>query len=231
MLTNGFFARMVIVEAGQRGAGQEPCILDLPARVRDTATWWSNYQPSPRRGNLLEVHPVPAVVEHTEEARGILVATREEADAEYARAEGRNDSVGTTVWGRVSEQTRKLALLYAISENHEAPSIGFAAVRWASQFVTHQTRRMLFMAHNHVADNPFHAECLKLVRKLREAPGQQLSHSLLLKRMKLDAKSFAVLIETLCQQGELEVVTTPRAGWPVRGYRLIQGESSPGGET
>ncbi|MCO6455491.1 MAG: DUF3987 domain-containing protein [Pirellulaceae bacterium] len=231
MLTNGFFARMVIVEAGQRGGGQEPCIRDLPERVRDTATWWSNYQPGPRHGNLQEVHPIPAVVEHSEEARCILVATREEADAEYARAEGRNDSVGTTVWGRVSEQTRKLALLYAISENHQAPNIGLDAVRWASQFVTHQTRRMLFMANNHVADNPFHAECLKLVRKLREAPGQQLAHSVLLKRMKTDAKSFAVLVETLCQQGELEVVTTPRSGWPVRGYRLIQSESSPGGET
>jgi hypothetical protein len=95
----------------------------------------------------------------------------------------------------------------------------------------HQTRRMLFMAHHHVADNPFHAECLKLVRKLREAPGQQLPHSVLLKRMKSDAKSFAMLVETLCQQGELEIVTTPRAGWPSRGYRLVEGESSPGGES
>jgi hypothetical protein len=90
---------------------------------------------------------------------------------------------------------------------------------------------MLFMAHHHVADNPFHAECLKLVRKLREAPGQQLPHSVLLKRMKSDAKSFAMLVETLCQQGELEIVTTPRAGWPSRGYRLVEGESSPGGES
>jgi hypothetical protein len=231
MLTNGFFARMIIVESGQRGGGQEPCIRELPSRVVETANWWSDYQPGHRRGNLLEVHPVPAVVEHTEEARRILIETREEAEAEYARAEADNDSVGTTVWGRVSEQARKLALLYAISENHQAPRIGLEAVRWASRFVTHQTRRMLFMAYNHVAENPFHAECLKLIRKLREAPGHQLAHSVLLKRMKIDAKSFAVLIETLCQQGELEVVTTPRAGWAVRGYRLVQGETSPGGET
>jgi hypothetical protein len=231
MLTNGFFARMLIVEAGQRGRGQEPCIRDLPPRVVETATWWSDYQPGQRRGNLLEVHPVPAVVEHTDEALRILVETRENADAEYALAEGRNDPVGTTVWGRVSEQTRKLALLYAISERHQSPTIGLDAARWASTFAAHQTRRMLFMAHSHVAENPFHAECLKLVRKLREAPGQQLSHSVLLKRTKIDAKSFAALVETLCQQGELEIVTTPRSGWPARGYRLVQGESRPGGET
>lgn len=224
MLTNGFFARMIIVEAGQRGGGQEPCIRELPPRVVETANWWADYQPGHHRGNLLEVHPVPAVVEHTEEARRILVATREEAEAEYARAEADNDSVGTTVWGRVSEQTRKLALLYAISENHPAPSIGVDAVRWASRFVTHQTRRMLFMAHNHVAENPFHAECLKLIRKLREAPGQQLPHSVLLKRMKIDAKAFQELINTLEQQGDVARVMQSTAGRPQRAYQLTLAE-------
>ena len=87
------------------------------------------------------------------------------------------------------------------------------------------------MAASHVAENPFHAECLKVMEKLRGAPGMELPHSVLLKRMKTDAKSFAVLIDTLCQQGEVEVVTTPRAGWPVRTYRLVKGETSRRGET
>ena len=78
--------------------------------------------------------------------------------------------MGTTVWGRVPEQIRKLSLLYAVSASHESPQIDVAAVRWATDFILHQTRRMLFMAHNHVAENPFHAGCLKLLRKLREAP-------------------------------------------------------------
>ncbi len=33
MLTNGFFARMIILEAGPRSSGQEPSIRDLPERV------------------------------------------------------------------------------------------------------------------------------------------------------------------------------------------------------
>ncbi|MAE59747.1 MAG: hypothetical protein CMJ49_00155 [Planctomycetaceae bacterium] len=127
------------------------------------------------------------------------------------------------IWGRVGEQVRKLALLYAISANHESPSIDQAAVQWASQFMMHQTRRMLFMAASHVADNPFHADCLKLKEKLRGAPGRRLSHSVLLKRMKLKAKYFRELIDTLVQQGEVKVVTTPRAGSPVVEYELIEG--------
>jgi len=33
-----------------------------------------------------------------------------------------------------------------VSECHDSPRIGKAAAEWASQFVMHQTRRMLFMA-------------------------------------------------------------------------------------
>ena len=99
----------------------------------------------------------------------MLTESRQAAEVEYGSAEARGDPVGTTVWGRVPEQARKLALLYAISANHESPQIDVDAARWATEFILHQTRRMLFMAHSHVAENPFHAECLKLLRRLREA--------------------------------------------------------------
>jgi len=233
MLTNGFFARMVIIEAGQRGSGQEPSIRDVPLRVLETAQWWADYQPGEQRGNLLDIYPVPAVVEQSDEARRLLVEVRQEAEAEYAKAEVKNDSVGTTVWGRVSEQVRKLALIYAVSENYISPSISQAAIAWASRFIMHQTRRMLFMAFSHVAENPFHAECLKVIQKLRSAPEQQLSHQVLLKRMKIEAKSFRDLMSTLIQRGdvvELPVTTTGRPGLV---YRLVgevkegvQGEGS-----
>lgn len=234
MLTNGFFARMIILEAGPRGTGQEPVIRDLPPGVLATAKWWADFRPG--TGNLENWNPVPVVIGHTDEARRLLIETRELAEAEYTAAESKGDSVGTTVWGRVSEQVRKLALLYAVSENHLAPRIGLAAVEWASAFVMHQTRRMLFMAAGHVAENPFHAECLKAVEKLRNAPGNELPHSVLLKRMKLDTKAFAALVETLEQQGDIEVITTARPGWHVRSYRLAggvkhEGETSAGGET
>jgi len=234
MLTNGFFARMIILEAGPRGTGQEPSIRDLPARVLATAKWWADYQPG--TGNLEDWHPAATIIEHGDDAKRLLIETRLQAEAEYSKAEDGCDSVGTTVWGRVSEQVRKLSLLYAVSENHQSPRISLAAVQWASEFIMHQTRRMLFMAASHVADNPFHAECLKLMDKLCDAPGKELPHSVLLKRMKMDAKTFGMLIETLAQQGDLEAVTVPRAGSALRMYRLARGvkpdgETSDGGET
>lgn len=227
MLTNGFFARMLIVESGSRSVGQEPGIINPPACVLETARWWSEFCPG--TGNLERFHPQPRVVAASDDARDMLTAARQASEAEYAAAEARGDPVGTTVWGRVPEQIRKLALLHAVSVNHESPLIDTAAVQWATEFILHQTRRMLFMAHSHVADNPFHAECLKLLRKLRESPDQTLPHSVLLKRMKLDAKTFQELITTLEQQGDLQVVTTARSGSAHRAYRLV-GDVNGGGE-
>jgi len=219
MLTNGFFARMMILECGQRGEGQEPKIADVPDRILTTAKWWSEFEPG--GGNLGHWHPHPAVVEHDDEAKRILVKARKAAEAEYNKAESNNDSVGTTVWGRVNEQTRKLALLYAVSVRCRDPVIDGDAASWAIDIVNHLTRRMLFMASSHVAENPFHADCLRVITKLREADDYRIPHSVLLKRMKMDARKFRELIVTLEQRGDVATVTSATPGRPTREYQLL----------
>jgi hypothetical protein len=218
MLTNGFFARMMILECGKRPPGQGARVEPPPPRVLETARWWADFKPG--TGNLQDWHPEPRLVRQTDEAREILIERRLEVETEYAKAEWAGDEAGTTVWGRVGEHARKLALLYAVSENHEHPEIGRRAAEWASRLVIHQARRMLFMAGAHVADNPFDAECLKLLKKLRAAPGLELGHSVLLKRMKTDAKTFHGLVTTLEQRGDVIVRTEAVRGGVARFYRL-----------
>jgi hypothetical protein len=77
---------------------------------------------------------------------------------------------------------------------------------------------MLFMASGHVSENPFDAERLKLIKKLREAPDHELAHSLLLKRMKMKARDFDELIATLIQSGDVELRTENTAGRNGRYY-------------
>jgi len=79
------------------------------------------------------------------------------------------------------------------------------------------------MAEGHVAENPFHAECLKAIEKLGNAPDHALPHSVLLKRMKIKAKDFREITDTLIQRGDIEIDTTPRAGSAVVVYRLKAG--------
>ena len=114
-------------------------------------------------------------------------------------------------------------MLYAISENHIDPVITKAGATWATSFMLHQTRRMLFMADSHVADNEFHSLCLKATKKIRDAKDGRLSHSVLLKRMKMDSKAFAGLIQTLVQQGDIETVQEKTGGRPSLVYQIRGG--------
>lgn len=167
MLTNGLFARMLIFECGRRGKGQEPKIREVPEAILETAAWWEKFRPS-KSGNLVDWHPTPAIVPHDKVAKQLLVEARINAEAEYDKAEAANDAVGTTVWGRVSEQIRKLALLHAISCRPRDPTIDRRAAQWAIDVVEHQTARMLYMAGEHVSRNDFDAMAKELVRLLRQ---------------------------------------------------------------
>jgi len=224
MLTNGFFARMIILESGPRPEGQEPSLDPPPPRVLATAKWWADFRPG--TGNLEEFHPVPTVVEHSDEGRQLLIECRRQADDEYAQAEAKSDPVGTTVWGRVSEQVRKLALIYAISENHQSPRISLAAVQWASAFVMHQTRRMLFMASQHVAEGEFDAlikRTIEFLRQWREKNGPEALMPAweLRRRLKQRPSDFKDIVLEL-EARQIAIFDTEKATTkPKSGYRLL----------
>jgi len=167
MLTNGFFARMLILETGKRGVGQDAHVRPLPPGVVATAKWWAEFSPGEKHGNLADWHPVPAVIDHSLEAADVLRAFRDHADREYGAAEDRNDPVGMAIWARANEKARRLALVYACSRDHLHLEITRDAARWACEFVDHQTRRMLFMAGESVSENEFDGRCKKLVATLR----------------------------------------------------------------
>jgi hypothetical protein len=59
-----------------------------------------------------------------------------------------------------------------------------------------------------------------LLTKLREAPGKQLPHSVLLKRMKVESKRFIEIISTLEQRREVEILSVKTAGRTGTAYRL-----------
>ena len=222
MLTNGLFARMMILECPLRSPGQEPAIRSIPQRIMDIAAWWSQYRPG--NGNLKSEFPTPAIVPQTDDAREILVATRLEAEAEYSRFEKANDAIGTSVWGRVSEQIRKLALIYAISANHVNPSIDRKAVEWASRLIMHQTRRMLFMAGNHVSETEFEQRCKRLLEHLQSFSQKRsdawITYRDLSRKFRWSRREHEEVRNALLDQERIEVQTSNTSGRPRLCYRL-----------
>ena len=223
MLTNGFFARQLVIEAGKRKEGQEPGLIELSDRVLSTAKWWADFHPG--TGNLHNWHPVPALVEHSEGAKRLLVETRSQAEVEYAKAEDRGDPVGTTVWGRVSEQTRKLALLYAVSENHQSPRIDVPAVQWANRFVLHHTRRMLYMASLHVSESEFDHRCKRLLELLLDWASQGdnpwMPYREITRRLRWNRREHEEVRLALIDQERIEVESRQTSGRPGFIYRAL----------
>jgi hypothetical protein len=227
MLTNGFFARMLILEAGKRGRGQEAVVRELPESVRATARWWAEFRPGEKRSNLADLHPVPKVVEHTPEAGAFLRDFRQRADREYSSTEDRIDQAGMTLWARANEKALRLALVYACSADHRNPQVTVEAARWACALVEHQTRHMLFMAGANVSENEFDARCKKVVTTLRGwreqhgdawMPFWQIS-----RKHPWTERDHEDIRTALQNQRLIEYAEQRTAGRPSRRYRLLTG--------
>ena len=221
MLTNGFFARLNIIDVGKRGKGQTPgSARDLPADILDIAKWWADFEPG--GGNFMSLHPKPLRVPIAKDAEAAINELREQTETEYDKADDSGDEVARTAWSRTCEHAKKLALIYACSENHLNPTITLSAVRWASEFALHQARRQLYLASVHVAENPFHAECLRFKKRLADRADRTMPRREIMRSMTLKANDFDQVISTLIQQEEIELVTIQTKTKPAQGYRLIE---------
>jgi len=220
MLTNGFFARLNIIDVGKRGKGQTPgSVRKMPEEILDAAKFWADYHPG--GGNFMTLHPKPAVIPFTPEAEAAITDLRLQTEAEYDKADDAGDEVARTAWSRTCEHAKKLALIYACSENHEDPKITLDAVRWASEFSLHQTSRQLYLASVYVAENPFHKECLKFKKRLSEREGQTMARRDLMRSMTLKASEFDQVVQTLLQQEDIEPIMIATKTKPAAGYRLV----------
>ena len=224
MLSNGFFARMLIMETGKRGKGQDVAVREPPESVLATAQWWADFSPGEKRSNLADWHPIPKVVECTPDAADVLRAFRERAEIEYGLAEDKVDQASMAIWARANEKARRLALIYACSANHTAPCVTADAVRWACEFVDHQTRRMLFMTGAYVAENDFDGRCKKLVatlRKWREKHGDAwMPFWQLNRKHPWSERDHEEVRTTLLNQRLIEYQEKKTGGTPQRLYRL-----------
>jgi len=166
MLTDGFFARLLIFKGEKRGQGQVSTIRDLPEPIREAAKFWATLAPGD--GNLANQHPTPIVVKADADAKAAFATYRAYADSQYSAAEDRGDEAAMAIWGRAFEKAGRLALNYACSADYRNLLITGPAVEWASGMVNHLTAEMLFDSHTNVSENEFDNKQNKLIAVLRK---------------------------------------------------------------
>ncbi len=203
MLSNGFFARMLVLEAGRRGTGQEAPTTEVPEPILATARAWAAFSPM-SGANLGHVYPSPVVVPATPAAIDLLRQIRIEADAHYAEREAAGDQMGMALWARAAEKVRRLALIYACSERQERPEISEAGVAWGWQLVAHQTRRMLAMATVHVYESDFDARQKRALQFIRAKGGAVWQWELNKALRALSVKERGEVVQNLVDTNQVE---------------------------
>ncbi|MFT5303831.1 MAG: hypothetical protein ACI9UU_003022 [Candidatus Azotimanducaceae bacterium] len=220
MMDDGFLGRSIVIEAGSLGPRQPSKVIEIPedilAIARDWVFFYSHHE-------LDQDNPAPLIVRPSEVAEKILEQAADDFDEMRNKASRIGDNSSVSVWARAWEHTSKLALIYAISENHRDPVITSEAAKWAVEFVGHHTRRLIATMHDRVAENEFHALLLKVKTKLGNSPNKTMTRSRLIKNMHITARDLDQVIGVLLESHEIEAIQSG-AGTPNRSgtiYRLV----------
>ena len=223
MMANGFLARMIILECGQRGRGRDVMDKPVPSPIVATAARWAE-----RRfvgGNLAFLHPKPEVVPMSSEARVILAKLRDDSDDRYDAARLDDDPCAMAVWARVAENARKLALLWACSVSDRRPRIEVDGARWACEFTRLLAERSLWMARAHAPESAFDGRrkrFLECLTKWKTKNGDEWMPSWKLRRLLpgWTDKDVAEVKMGLIEQELIECFQDRRGGRPGAYYRI-----------
>jgi len=212
-LSDGFIARLLVFETDSTPSRQRVKATPVPEVIVDAARWWGEFRPG---GNLRSEHPEPLVVPANDEAGLVFDALAELVDRELAR-----DQNGRSLWARAEEKACRLALIYACSANHEQPVIDQSAAQWACDVSQYLTRRMLYVAHEWVAEGNFDARQKRVLRIVRSAGGT-ISRSVLCRKTQwLTLRERQEVIDNLLETGQLEQVVEKTATKPGVTYALV----------
>jgi hypothetical protein len=222
LMTNGFLARLLILECGPRGEGRDDVYRPLPASILEAARWWADFRPG---GNLGGEHPAPRLVPATPEALAAFAELRTRIDATcYGPCRVAQDEAGMALWARAYEKARRLALIYACSVDRENPVVTPDAAAWAGAFALHQTRRMLYMARQHASESEFDARRKRLLDVLEQWRRQHGDEWMPLwrvnRKLPWSPREHEEVRDTLIQQRLIEYRVTTTRGRPGAVYRL-----------
>ena len=199
----------------------------MPEAILEVARYWAQLLAENRDEDGNEVPLVPILVPHTQQALELVTSYRIQADEEYTLAENAGAEAGMALWARANEKARRLALIYACSENPRHPRITEEAVNWANNFVSHLTRRMLFQTRYHAQAGKFAEQCQALVATLRKwrqnkgdawMPFWQISRKHAWPDREHDQVRISLIDQRLIDYQELQT-----GGRPTRQYRLRAG--------
>jgi hypothetical protein len=218
VLENGLVARCLIVEVAKRGKRGTPGVVrehltpELMERINVLAQLEVKQTP-------LGV-PLPLEMPQTENAAHLLDRFGEECDLRYDGFEELHDLTAMALWARAFEKACKLAMLYAVSVNPAAPVVDTDAVVWATGFVSHVTRQLLFRAGQFCYTSESDRLSKRFLKRLHESGGR-MSHSEIMRALHLSRTEMREIVETLIDSKQIEKFIDEEKTKPIIYYREV----------
>ncbi|MBN2216977.1 MAG: bifunctional DNA primase/polymerase, partial [Pirellulales bacterium] len=207
-VTDGFLSRMLVFEGENHVEKQRPAMMTISQSLVETARWWGDYQPG---GNLRDEHPEPRVVPITPEADEMLEQLDRWSDRQ---AVALGEPLGT-LWTRTTEKARKLTLIHACSADPQSPTIDLAAAKWACAMSDYLTQRMIYLAHQWVAESPFDAKRKRVLRVIRDVGSEGITRTALCRRTRaMQSRERIEIIDALVGCGDVAVINEETCGAP-----------------
>ncbi len=229
MLNKGLLARLITVEAGERGRRKRADWRDPPESIIAIAKQWSTFWP-PGWGNLSDEscgQATPLVVPLTDDAQRALDAFADRCDDAYRDSAKRGNEPVMAIWARAVEKATQLALIYACSKHGITPVIEHPAVTWASGFVEHTIRRTIHMLGRHFHESEFEQKCQQVIETLtmwqREHGIEWMPSRDIARKHRWPQKEHDAIRETLAVQERIETafMKPDGAGRPKHVCRLF----------
>ena len=198
-LENGLLGRCLFIETDEFCPLGEPEKRDLPGFCVATARMMAEKEKRFNETYVLE----PVIVTESSDAKRKLTELRVGADQVAQKLFDKHLDDAAALCCRLYEKAVKLAVLWAISENPEAPRMTADAVIWATKLTAHVTKRMLFEAKLNISSSNFDRLKKRFIRQL-EMHGGQLDRSTLLKNLSIDAETFQRIVRTLHMSDMIE---------------------------
>ncbi len=151
-------------------------------------------------------------MERTEEAAERLQLHFEDI---HNRGDAEVGTIRGDLWARASEKTAKFALLAGVSRSSDKIDINDA--NWAIALSNFLTRHLVKMCTRHIAESPWDAKRLEILRRIQDY-GRPIEHSDLLRMARIKSKDFQEMISSLMECGDIVYAWRSTKGRPATGY-------------
>lgn len=199
MAKNGFFARLIVIDGGSRGEGRAVTYRKPPTDIVDDCKQIAGYTEIAEnwKANDPLWDETGGVINMDAEAEKMMAEVSAEADDHYDTNE---DGVNNAIWNRTAEKVKKMAMIFAMSDNP-----GFAVIRkrdieLARDLVYASNEQQIGMLTKYSAETEYEDLQKKVLRILEKGI---TCNRAILARLHIKADEMKEVAETLHEAGKI----------------------------